>query len=410
VTRPLLAAFFCALALRCTPAEEANGPITATNAEDIPKYTTAGEPDVDTDNLLNLAYGAAVVSRTAELALENSAVHAIDSSITTSWASPPGGTAQTFVFSLRTPARITRIGVTSAESDENTPTSLAFETSLDGSSWRPLQTVQPKGSKESLYWDVNPTDTQYLRVTTAGNGPIFIRSLFAGGEELRPPSPPVMNGCWQINELPARFQQSGATITGIIATDPPTLLDGGTNGRIGHFLWTQGPMWGYGAIALSPDSSRLAGLRIHEEISTQQYGEGWFGEAIPCPANLTPPAPGSLTPRTPEHRWTVYGLAFDREDRLLAPSSPALDTLARRIAAIPDARFRIVAYELRDNDPATNRKKTDARLAAIRTALQARSVDLARVTFRSAGNELKEPPIHTALQRQMASRIDLERF
>jgi hypothetical protein len=45
--------------------------------------------DIDSDNLLNMGYGAALVSRTGEQNLENAAVQAIDGFEYTSWTSPP---------------------------------------------------------------------------------------------------------------------------------------------------------------------------------------------------------------------------------------------------------------------------------------------------------------------------------
>lgn len=385
---------------------------TATRHEDIPKYTTEPEPDYDTDNLLNLTYGAAVVSRTSELTLESSAIHAIDGSVMTAWSSPPASPGQELVFSLAAPSRITRVGVTNPEADANSPSSVLFEVSSDGTRWRQVRKAASKGGNAPQLWDIAPADAQYIRVSTTGSDTILLRSVHAIGTELRPAVARSLSGCWRINELPARFVQDGSTVTGIIATDPPTLLDGGTDGRVAQFMWTQGPMWGYAAISMTPDAAKLSGLEIHEEISTQQYGDGWFGDSIPCDGlTLQPPQPGALKPRAPRDRWTMYGLVFDREDGVaIERSGAALDALVRRIAAEPSQRFRVVAHELRTGDPAENRRHTSARIASVRAALQLRGVDVSRIDFVSAGGDWSEPPIYTSLQRQMASRIDLERF
>jgi hypothetical protein len=413
VTGRAAAVLLCFLALACeTPKEPVIPAATATRPEDIPKYTTEPEPDYDTDNLLNLTYGAAVVSRTAELTLESSAIHAIDGSVITAWSSPPASPGQTLVFSLLAPARITRVGVTTPESDGSSPTSVLFEVSSDGSRWRQVKKAPSKGGKEPQFWDIDPTEAQYVRVSTTGTDTILIRSVHAIGAELRPPVAQSLNGCWRINEVPARFVQNGAAITGIIATDPPTLLDGGTDGRVAQFMWTQGPMWGYAAIATTPDAAKLSGLKIHEEISTQQYGDGWFGESIPCAGlALEAPPTGTLKPRTPDDRWTMYGLAFDGADRVVVKrSGAALDALARRVAAEPSQHFRVVAHELRGGVADENRQHTGARIASLRAALQLRGVDVSRIDFVSAGGDWGEPPIYTSLQRLMASRVDLERF
>lgn len=379
---------------------------------EVPKYTTDIEPDFDTDNLLNLAYGASVVSRTAEATIDSSAVHAIDSTMRTNWMSPPSSPEQTIVFSLLVPARIKRIGVLNSDADIDSPTTVTFETSSDGVQWHLLQKLQTKGGEEPQLWDVTPTVAQFLRVSTTGNSTISVRSFHALGEELQPPVLPPIEGCWRINDVPARFVRDGATITGILGTTPPTLIDGGTNGRVVELMWTQGAMWGYGVITLAPNAATLSGLRIHEEISTQQYGEGWFGDRVPCDGiTLAAPQAGTLASRAPNDRWSAYGIVFDANDAIVAePSRAALDALAKRIAAAPSQRFRVIAHELRNADAKLNRQQTEKRIASLRAAMQTRGIDGARIEFVSAGDQWSEPPIATALQRLMASRIDLERF
>lgn len=409
MNRKAVAVLLCLLALGC---EREEPETVTTSAGAVPRYTTEHEPDVDTDNLLNLAYGASVVSRTAEAILDASAVHSIDSTIRTGWMSPPASPTQTFVFSLLAPARITQVGITPPESDDQAPTSVTFEVSADATHWRALKTIATKGGKEPQLVDVPPTVAQYIRTTTAGKDTIVVRSFHAIGEELSAPPFPPIEGCWRINEVPARIVRDGTTITGILATNPPTLLDGGTNGRVVELMWTQGPMWGYGAITLAPNAATLSGIRIHEEISTQQYAEGWFGDRIPCDGvTLNPPRPGTLHSRAPQDRWSMFGIFFDGNDRIaIDPSGAALDALAKRIAAEPSQRFRIVAHELRSAGAAENQQRTETRIASMRETLQSRGIDVSRIDFVAAGSEWKEPPIETALQRLMASRIDLERF
>jgi hypothetical protein len=410
VTR-LTAALLCLAAIACGRAEKTTPDPAAKGDAPIPKYSTAIEPEYDSDNLLNLAYGAAVVSRTGELTLESSAVHAIDGTINTGWSSPPGTAHETLVFALASLSRITRVGVTNVESDGAAPTAVAFEVSEDGARWRPLIRFATTGGKEPQLRDVPPVNARYLRVMTEGREMAVIRSIHAIGREIEPVPPRSIAGCWRINELPARFVQDGATVTGIIAADPPLLLEGGSDGRVAQFVWTEGPMWGHAVITATQNGATLSGLKIHEEISTQQYGDGWFGERIPCDGiALAPPIPGSLRPRAPNERWTMYGLVFDAQDRVDENQSrAALEALARRLAVQPSQRFRITAHELREADPGENRKSTDARIASLRAALQSRGVDMARIELVSAGSEWTEPPIATALQRRMASRVDLDR-
>jgi hypothetical protein len=79
-----------------------------------PQTAAAPEPPMDVleqGNLMNMALGASVVSRTAELTLDNSAIRAIDGDPLSTWTSPPSDNLQTIVFSAAAPMRIEQIGM-----------------------------------------------------------------------------------------------------------------------------------------------------------------------------------------------------------------------------------------------------------------------------------------------------------
>src|SRR5687768_12396038 len=73
--------------------------------------------DHDKQNLLNIAHGASLVSRTAESDLEQSALHAIDGIETSRWVSPTGDGNMTAIFTLAAPAKIERLGIVPVSQD-----------------------------------------------------------------------------------------------------------------------------------------------------------------------------------------------------------------------------------------------------------------------------------------------------
>jgi hypothetical protein len=162
------------------------------------------------------------------------------------------------------------------------------------------------------------------------------------------------------------------------------------------------PNWGYATVTMDADTRTLSGLTMYQEIATANAAAAWFGK--PCaatPATLPPIPPPALSPR-----WSMYGVAFDARDQLLEDvSRSTLDTAAEILRTTP-GRFRITSHELRV-DAAENR--TAARIASLRTALQKRGVDLTRIDFVAAGNRWNGPPIVAAIQRLLASRVDLEK-
>ena len=381
----------------------------------VPRVTQPSvEPDVahlDPDNLLNLTWGAAVVSRTAELHLEASAVQAIDGIPLTSWAAPPGGANQTFVFSLGAPSRIDRLGLTTFDKPELVPAKVRFEASADGKSWREVLLFEPRAVGPPQLVDVPPFDARFLRVSTLETNAwsTRLRTVHASGSEIALPPPPRFGGCWEINGRAARLVQSGSRLSGIVHTDPPTLVEGGIEGRVARLMWTRGPAWGYLALTLTPDGERISGLDFYEEISIHHATTGWFGARESGCDGL--PRGFSAADALLRHagRWTMYGLTFDERDRLIDLSSgPTLDAAAALIASAPSQRFRVIAREFREPKPGEELKRAKRRISALRTALEARGVDVSRVDFVAAGSEWGEPPIVVALQRLLASRVDLE--
>lgn len=392
------------------PPPAAPAPQRATNEEVTPIATPT--LDIDGDNLLNLAYGAALVSRTGELNLESSAVNAIDGFSFSSWSSSPGAPEQTLVFALGGPSRIEQLGVTTTEKNQS-PAKVRFAASPDGRTWRDVITIEP-ANKGTTLKDVPPFEARYLRVETIEPAEYYavLTSVHAIGSELRPPERQSFGGCWSVNTFHSTLTQSGARITGVLGgAKQPTYVDGGIDGRVAKLMWIHGPMWGYAAATLTPDGRNLSAITFHEEPLVNNAGQAWIG------SRCDETAPPSSSPLTPADylrrigRWTMSGIVFDGEDRLIAePSAATLDAAVTLLQAAPSQRFRIVATEFRNNDPNENLRRTKARVEAIRAALQSRGVDVSRIELAGKGNTHDDIERPSAIQRMLWSRIDLERL
>jgi hypothetical protein len=365
------------------------------------------ERDLDADNLLNLAYGASVASRTGESNLELSALQAIDGLANTFWSSPPGGAVQTLTLALAARSRIERLGITSTR--DTIPKEVRFETSIDGKRWREVLVLKPEVSAEPQVMDVKPVEARYVRITTTEpRGHLAtLRSVHALGEELERPANRVFTGCWTINGLAAHLVQTGARVTGTLATTPPTLIDGGIDGRVARLVWLRSPNRGYATLSMDPATRRLSGLTFYEELSANYTTAAWFGK--PCadagtPTGMDERQLNELLERS--GRWSIYGLAFnDREQLLEEPSRSSLDALTGVLRAQPARRFRIVSREFRLDAP---EPRTAARISSLKAALQKRGADVTKIEFVAAGSKWTTPPIIAAIQRLMASSVDLE--
>jgi len=256
----------------------------ATKTPETTFLTAKSDHPYDGDNLLNLAFGASVVSRTGEQNLETSAIHVLDGSPLTSWVSPPGGPRQSAVFSFPATARLDEVGVLAPSKD--VPSRVHFAASTDGTTWRDVTTLTCKLTPETQKAVVEPFDARYLRVEMLEdrNQYSILTSVHAGGELLGPPEVPEIDGCWRINGAPARFVRKSARVVGVIGTEPPVQIDGGSDGRVYRLMWYRGPMWGFTTITVAPDGKTLSGLKWHEEVNPVHVGDGWFGERVPCAA------------------------------------------------------------------------------------------------------------------------------
>ena len=371
--------------------------------------TIPATPDADSDNALNLMYGGAVVWRGGELHLENSAVHALDGFVETAWISAPGVPEETLVFSMLGPTRLERVGVTTSAGEAME--SVAFDASPDGKTWTELGTLKTSRTDERQLLTVKPTVAQYLRlrlIDPARHYYVRLVGVHAIGEEVAPPRTPSFGGCWTINGVPARLEQNGARITGTIETDPPTVLDGGTDNRAGMVMWMRGPTWGHAVITRSPDGEHLSGLSFFEDVNANTTGEGWFGER--CDASGLPgggPVAGPAVFLERTKRYALYGLAFDGDGRLIEElSAPTLDAVASLVSS-SSQRLRVIAHELRYATPEQNQQHAAARVQALRSALGKRGVNLARIDFVAAGSDWNGPILRSALQRALVSRVDL---
>jgi outer membrane protein OmpA-like peptidoglycan-associated protein len=407
VTRSLAVLPCLLLALACGREPD---PASTRQGLRLPPAPTEAEPDIDADNLLNMAYGASVISRTAQANLEQSAVHAIDGIGSTSWFSPPGGGSQTLVFSLPALSRIHSIGLTTSSA---APRAIGFESSLDGAAWHPVASISPEPIVTTQMADVAPFEARYVRVSTVEPERYYVqlRSIHLLGSELELPVAPSPAGCWTINGQPASLRQEGSRVWGVIDGERRTFLEGSAGERVVRLMWSRGPMWGYATLTLAPDGQTLSALTFHEEVVTQYAGAAWFGKRGPgdCAADSTESASlDEILERSA--RWSMFGLQFDNGDRLdPAASRATLDALEALLRRSPSQRWRIVAHEYGEAATEGNRRRAAARIEQLRSALASRAGDLSRIEFVAAGSEQSVAPVTTAMQRQLASRVDLER-
>lgn len=368
--------------------------------------------DSERGNLLNIAFGASVVSRTGELTLEQSALRAIDGDPLTTWTSPPfDGPQQVLVFALPARTRVESIGIQTPPAPIFRVLSAQIDASLDGVSYSSLMPIKTRQTADvQLFPVAPPRDAVYIRLTTIDAPGRFARinSLQVRGRWEEKPKQPPIGGCWTINGRPAQFREDRGRVTGVIGGDHPISFDGGTDGLVYRFVWVRGPDRGFGAIGLAPDGRHLSGLRWYEEPREYSSAESWFGEPAACgemPKSQDVPVQFLRWKR----RLPLFGLRFDDREILVESDSAAeLDLLANFARQPSSQRLRLVSREYRQTNPEENRRVAQARLDSLRSALQKRGIDARRFDWESLGSDNPPAKIETEIQRNLYSAIELE--
>jgi hypothetical protein len=372
----------------------------------VPGLLSNERMDFDTDNLLSLARGASVVSRTAEQSFQHSAAQAIDGEWQSHWISPADAPEQTLTFALAARSRIRQIGVTpGAQAMQQ----LRVESSLDGMAWTPVTTMKVLPKPIPQRANVPAFEALYLRATPVGASTKFVAigSLHAIGEEVAPPPARSIEGCWTINGEPARFDVDGAYVTGRIGSE--LLVEGGFDGRAAKLMWRARAQYGYMMLTVTPDGRGISGVQWHQVVGHEVTGDGWIGSrGTDCSAAV--PNVDAIRERLMERtsRWPLFGLAFDANDKLDPVASAAmLDRAAAVIKASPAKKFRLVAREVRF-DPKQNRARAQVRLEAAAAALARRGIDTKRLELVNAGDSFGVWALTTVTQKTMAGGVDLE--
>jgi F5/8 type C domain-containing protein len=372
---------------------------------------TGGPPPKDQlerGNLLNIALGASVVSRTAELTLDQSAVRAIDGDPESAWNSPPNdGKDQTIVFALPARALIEKIGIRTPQLPRFRVTAIQCDWSVDGVTFTPLATLKLAVTDDVQRFPITPREMAYLRVTTIGVAERFarIQSVQAFGKYVEPIRQLPLEGCWTINGLAASFMNDRGRVTGVIGGHNPISFDGGTDGLVYRFAWASGPNWGFGAIDTAPDKKHLSGLRWYVEPISYASAESWFGARSQCSAKLAAQDVVSQFLKR-AGRFPLYGLRFDDAGALVeADSAATLDMLAALARA---KRYRLVSREFRQANGVENRRHAQGRLDSLRAAMQRRGIDPARFDWSAAGSDSPPRAIENEIMRTLYGVVELQ--
>ncbi|MBK5258498.1 MAG: discoidin domain-containing protein [Thermoanaerobaculia bacterium] len=361
-------------------------------------------------NVLNMATGASVVSRTGEMTLDSSAVAAIDGESGTGWGAPPADIDQTIVFALPSMTRIENVGILTPRPDPLRINNLRLEASSDGTTFVKLAEPALTSSADSQMFPVTPVDAQFIRFTltgAAGNFPSLL-SLQVRGQFLSVVRPASIAGCWNVNGEAATFQENGGAISGRIGADVPIVLSGGAEAAVYRFTWVHGPDHGVAAMTVAPGAATMSGLRWYERAQATHTGGAWFGDKSPC-GSVSKAAARDLPSTFLERagRYPLYTLRFDEQDHIAAVDEISWNAITSALARNPSQKVSLVAREYRSESAETNARRARARIDSLRAALTTRGADLSRIELVAAGSDEALASPASELIRLMHSAVEI---
>jgi len=358
---------------------------------------------------MSLVRGASVVSRTAELTLEQTPARMIDGEPESAWTTPANDIQQSATFSLPAPARITGIGTTTLARLAYAASKVRFESSLDGVTFKPLLTQTSGKQSSDQFTQVPPTEAQYIRVIIDEAHGAFatLTTLHVRGAFLGRPQLADVSGCWSINGAPSRFTSERGTVRGTIARDGTLLAEGGSDQFVYRLAWIDGPQYGLAAMTLTPGGGHLTGMKWHERAEPFTFGESWFGEETPGCAPAVPTTDSVARLWLKKAGWyPLYGLHFDERDQLIVQeSTAALDLIVRLLGS--SGKVQLTSHEMRGSTPEANRKRTERRIQSLREVLTRSGADIRRIGFLPAGSDNQTPRMPSELILSMYSMVDI---
>lgn len=358
-------------------------------------------------SLLRLHRGAIVISRTGEQRLDTAAIHTIDDDPETSWITPPLDPAHSMVIALPVPSLIEQVGVTFARGEA--PSAVVFEQSSDGQDFAPLATIEIKDPARPEFISVTPSEVSHLRITIQEDSEktVSISSVSAAGTESGEFRRPSLNGGWKIAGRDAWFAQEGGRVSGTLATEPATNIEGAWDARFIKFLYVRGNEYGYGAFVVSPDGRALNGLSWYQKIAPLHVAPTWYGEKA-AEESLVPEN-GRVLDRWLERsggRVPLFGIGFAEDGSVrVEESEPALQWLADRLSKPGD--YAIVQPLLADQNTDSSQSAFTRQRDSLRAELTRRGVDVARIRFETL--VIKDPEVvpRKLLDRELLTAIEL---
>jgi outer membrane protein OmpA-like peptidoglycan-associated protein len=429
--RRLLAALSVAAVVFACGKKEAAPPAPASSDTSAAASTSAAAATAstttaaatDTPNLISFSSGALIVQKPQEYSEGWSAFWLLDDKTTTGWATPENAiTPQTIVVALPERTQLDRLSFDTGNIDgdgrgaKDITVEMSYTSATAGFQQIAAVSLQDKADNQSF-----PVSAQvpgrWLRVVVKNNhgSPQYIELMEVRGFGRQLTQTPFADasGIYETNYGKFHLKQEGTSVTGCYEHGDG-LLNGGIEGRVMKFMWSEGKdKSGPAIMVFSPDGKQMFGLWWYEGQSDAN-GNVWNGTKISneigsCPHWSGTGAEAQMTKDLEElGRTRIYGINFDTDSDTIKPESkPTLDKITALMKAKPDWKLRVEGHTDSSGNDAHNNDLSQKRAASVRAYLVTAGIADARLTPAGLGSTHPAATNTTVSGRAQNRRVEL---
>jgi len=344
----------------------------------------------------------------------------------TGWATPAGDlTPKVFVFELANRSEVTSLAFDTAqvETRERGAKDLIVEISerKDGGFTEIARpSLAPEMDHQKFVLKA-PAAGRYLRLTVLNNWGddkyMEIMDVYAYGRPLATRPLPDNSGTFSSDYSDFHMQQAGAAVNGCYEHNNGLIENGGFDGRVLRFTWSEGEVAGerHGGPAMlifSDDGQSFTGF-WWSEGSKGIYSGVWNGKRISrtigsCPYWKPGTSNEVMKELQSEGRARLYGILFDTDsDHLKDESKPTLDKLVAAARSQPAWNFAIEGHTDNVGGDAHNQTLSEERALSVKAYLVNAGVDAKRLTTQGFGASHPVASNDTALGRSQNRRVEV---
>jgi outer membrane protein OmpA-like peptidoglycan-associated protein len=394
-----------------------------------PKPTAWAQTAAAPVNLLSWGAGALIVQAPPSYSDSGnwSPDALLDELPNTGWATKAGDlTPKVFVFELADRSQITSLAFDTAQVENRgrgaKDLKVEISDSEDGG-FTPIATPSLAPVMDHQKFALKtPAAGRYLRLTVLSNWGdsqyMEIMDVYAYGKPLVQRALANNSGAFSSTYGNFHMQQTGATVNGCYEWNNGLIENGGFDGRVLRFTWTEGAVGGnrHGGPAMlifADDGQSFTGFWWHDGNTSGSPNGDWHGTRVSRDVGSCPywkPGAGNAVEEQlqSEGRARLYGILFDTDsDHLKDESKPTLDELVAAARAQPSWNFAIEGHTDNVGSDAHNQALSEKRAISVKAYLVAAGVDANRLTTQGFGASRPVASNDTALGRSQNRRVEI---